>query len=111
MALRAMMFAVPVRRMRAPAAGMADTHDVEVELPGMCVRTGTLDTGVTEFDLQLTVSESFAGAGPGEGPAPARIATDFTRVTDPLPENHCGTRAVMAIVHAPPTASGSPRSN
>ncbi|AHH21631.1 non-ribosomal peptide synthetase [Nocardia nova SH22a] len=62
--------------------GVADTRDIEVELPGLSVRTGTLDTGVTKFDLQLTVTESFAGAGPGEGPAPAGIAAEFTYATD-----------------------------
>ncbi|MEV5652285.1 non-ribosomal peptide synthase/polyketide synthase [Nocardia sp. NPDC052254] len=62
--------------------GVADTRDIEVELPGLSVRTGTLDTGVTKFDLQLTVTESFAGAGPGEGPAPAEITAEFTYATD-----------------------------
>ena len=62
--------------------GVADTRDLEVELPGLSVRTGTLDTGVTKFDLQLTVTESFAGAGPGEGPAPAGITAEFTYATD-----------------------------
>ncbi|WP_227979661.1 non-ribosomal peptide synthase/polyketide synthase [Nocardia spumae] len=62
--------------------GVADTQHVAVELPGLSVRTSTLDTGVTKFDLQLSVTESFAGAGPGEGPAPAGIAAEFTYATD-----------------------------
>ncbi|WP_245922498.1 non-ribosomal peptide synthase/polyketide synthase [Nocardia nova] len=62
--------------------GVADTQDIAVELPGLSVRTSTLDTAVTKFDLQLTVTESFAGAGPGEGPAPAGITAEFTYATD-----------------------------
>ncbi|WP_083893226.1 non-ribosomal peptide synthetase [Nocardia veterana] len=62
--------------------GVADTQDITVELPGLSVRTSTLDAGVTKFDLQLTVTESFAGAGPGEGPAPAGITAEFTYATD-----------------------------
>ncbi|WP_406266603.1 hypothetical protein OH799_20575 [Nocardia sp. NBC_00881] len=46
---------------------------IAVELPVLSVATSTLDTGVTEFDLQLTVTEYSAGAGLGEGPASAGI--------------------------------------
>ncbi|MCX4097869.1 non-ribosomal peptide synthase/polyketide synthase [Nocardia sp. alder85J] len=53
-----------------------------LDLPDVTVRTSTLDTGTTKFDLQLTVAEHFAGAAPGEGPAPAGIHTEFTYATD-----------------------------
>nr|WP_153347567.1 non-ribosomal peptide synthase/polyketide synthase [Nocardia aurantia] len=53
-----------------------------LDLPDVSVRTSTLDTGTTKFDLQLTVAERFAGAAPGEGPAPAGIRTEFTYATD-----------------------------
>ncbi|WP_231387245.1 non-ribosomal peptide synthase/polyketide synthase [Nocardia sp. BMG111209] len=53
-----------------------------LELPDVSVRTSTLDTGTTKFDLQLTVAERFAGAAPGEGPAPAGIRAEFTYATD-----------------------------
>ncbi|MET8774529.1 non-ribosomal peptide synthase/polyketide synthase [Nocardia sp. NPDC004654] len=56
--------------------------DIEFALPGMSVRTGTLDTGVTKFDLQLTVTAGFAGAGLGEGSAPAGVPAEFTYATD-----------------------------
>ncbi|TQM30377.1 non-ribosomal peptide synthase/polyketide synthase [Nocardia bhagyanarayanae] len=56
--------------------------DIEFGLPGISVRTGTLDTGVTKFDLQLTVTAGFAGAGLGEGSAPAGVPAEFTYATD-----------------------------
>ncbi|WP_282778393.1 non-ribosomal peptide synthase/polyketide synthase [Nocardia sp. CC201C] len=55
---------------------------IGVELPGLLATAGTLDTGVTKFDLSIAVTESFAGAGPGEGPAPAGIQAEFTFATD-----------------------------
>ena len=62
--------------------GVADTRDIAVELPGLSARTSRVYTAATKFDLQLTVAESFAGAGPGEGPAPAGITAEFTYATD-----------------------------
>ncbi|MEV0033004.1 non-ribosomal peptide synthase/polyketide synthase [Nocardia sp. NPDC050793] len=65
-----------------------NSADTEFELPGMSVRTGTLDTAVTKFDLQLTVTAGFAGAGLGEGSAPAvapaerSYPAEFTYSTD-----------------------------
>ncbi|MFI7668809.1 non-ribosomal peptide synthase/polyketide synthase [Nocardia sp. NPDC049526] len=56
--------------------------DIAFELPDLSVCTSTLDTGVTKFDLQLTVTEGFAGAGLGEGPAPAGVRAEFTYATD-----------------------------
>ncbi|NNH75064.1 amino acid adenylation domain-containing protein [Nocardia uniformis] len=56
--------------------------NIGVELPGLLATAGTLDTGVTKFDLSIAVTESFAGAGPGEGPAPAGIQAEFTFATD-----------------------------
>ncbi|MEV6098141.1 amino acid adenylation domain-containing protein [Nocardia sp. NPDC051981] len=53
-----------------------------VELPGLLATTGTLETGVTKFDLSVVVTESFAGAGPGEGPAPAGITAEFEFAAD-----------------------------
>ncbi|WP_067838203.1 non-ribosomal peptide synthetase, partial [Nocardia lijiangensis] len=59
-----------------------NSADIEFVLPGMSVHTGTLDTGVTKFDLQLTVTAGFAGAGLGEGSAPAGVQAEFTYATD-----------------------------
>ncbi|MEV6767679.1 non-ribosomal peptide synthase/polyketide synthase [Nocardia sp. NPDC051030] len=56
--------------------------NVGVELPGLLATAGTLDPGVTKFDLSIAVTESFAGAGPGEGPAPAGIQAEFNFATD-----------------------------
>ncbi|WP_227997140.1 non-ribosomal peptide synthase/polyketide synthase [Nocardia australiensis] len=56
--------------------------DISVELPGLSVTTSTLDTGATKFDLQLTITEGFAGAGLGDGPAPTGIQAEFTYATD-----------------------------
>ncbi|QLY32390.1 non-ribosomal peptide synthase/polyketide synthase [Nocardia huaxiensis] len=56
--------------------------NIGVELPGLLATAGTLDTGVTKFDLSVAVTESFAGAGPGEGPAPAGIQAEFSFATD-----------------------------
>ncbi|WP_330250531.1 non-ribosomal peptide synthase/polyketide synthase [Nocardia sp. NBC_00565] len=66
--------------------------DIRFELPDLSVDTSTLDTGVTKFDLQLTVTESFAGAGLREGPAPAKLASsgvgaEFTYATDLFDES------------------------
>ncbi|MBF5000480.1 non-ribosomal peptide synthase/polyketide synthase [Nocardia sp. BSTN01] len=88
--------------------GVTDTQDIAVELPGLSVRTSTLDTAVTKFDLQLTVTESFAGAGPGEGPAPAGITAEFTYATDLFePDTIAGYarwwRQLLAHVVAEPT--------
>ncbi|WP_245746056.1 non-ribosomal peptide synthetase [Nocardia altamirensis] len=71
-----------------------NAEPIEFELPGLSAGTSTLDTGVTKFDLQLTVTDSptvsagsavthdFAGAGLGEGPASAGINAEFTYATD-----------------------------
>ncbi|WP_327142336.1 non-ribosomal peptide synthase/polyketide synthase [Nocardia sp. NBC_01327] len=56
--------------------------NIGVELPGLLATAGTLDTGVAKFDLSIAVTESFAGAGPGEGPAPAGIHAEFSFATD-----------------------------
>ncbi|MFI6367290.1 amino acid adenylation domain-containing protein [Nocardia sp. NPDC050630] len=61
--------------------------DIAFELPDLSARTSRLDTGVTKFDLQLTVTEGFAGAGLGEGPAPAGIRAEFTYATDLFDES------------------------
>ncbi|MEV4234561.1 non-ribosomal peptide synthase/polyketide synthase [Nocardia sp. NPDC050408] len=56
--------------------------DIAFELPDLSACTSRLDTGVTKFDLQLTVTEGFAGAGLGEGPASAGVRAEFTYATD-----------------------------
>ncbi|WP_405486129.1 amino acid adenylation domain-containing protein [Nocardia sp. NBC_00511] len=53
-----------------------------IELPGLLATTGTLETGVTKFDLSVVVTESFVGAGPGEGPAPTGITAEFEFAAD-----------------------------
>ncbi|MFJ9367784.1 amino acid adenylation domain-containing protein [Nocardia sp. NPDC101769] len=53
-----------------------------VELPGLLATTGTLETGVTKFDLSVVVTESFVGAGPGEGPAPTGMTAEFEFAAD-----------------------------
>ncbi|MFI1920288.1 amino acid adenylation domain-containing protein [Nocardia sp. NPDC020380] len=83
--------------------------DISVELPGLLATTGTLDTGVTKFDLSVAVTESFVGAGPGEGPAPAGILAEFefaedlfdSRTIDVLAERFA---RVLAAVTADPSA-------
>ncbi|MGW4329303.1 amino acid adenylation domain-containing protein [Nocardia sp. NPDC004573] len=55
---------------------------IAVELPELSVATSTLETGVTKLDLQLTVTENSAGAGLGEGSAPAGVPAEFTYATD-----------------------------
>ncbi|MCC3328735.1 AMP-binding protein [Nocardia abscessus] len=55
---------------------------IAVELPELSVATSTLDTGVTKLDLRLTVTENSAGAGLGEGSAPAGVPAEFTYATD-----------------------------
>ncbi|WP_433628263.1 non-ribosomal peptide synthase/polyketide synthase [Nocardia sp. CA-120079] len=61
--------------------------DIAFELPDLSVCTSTLDTGVTKFDLQLTVTEGFAGAGLREGSAPAGVCAEFTYATDLFDES------------------------
>ncbi|WP_433731100.1 non-ribosomal peptide synthase/polyketide synthase [Nocardia sp. CA-129566] len=66
--------------------------DIRFELPDLSVDTSTLNTGVTKFDLQLTVTESFAGAGLGEGPvsaelAPSGVGAEFAYATDLFDES------------------------
>ncbi|MBF6188705.1 non-ribosomal peptide synthetase [Nocardia farcinica] len=63
------------------ALSAAVTGDLAVALPGVAVRTSTVETGVTKFDLAVEVTERFAGAGRGEGPAPAGITAEFTYAT------------------------------
>ncbi|MET8873402.1 non-ribosomal peptide synthase/polyketide synthase [Nocardia sp. NPDC004604] len=66
--------------------------DIRFELPDLAVDTSTLDTGVTKFDLQLTVTEGFAGAGLGEGSASAELSSggvgaEFTYATELFDES------------------------
>ncbi|MFE9326301.1 non-ribosomal peptide synthase/polyketide synthase [Nocardia sp. NPDC052278] len=61
--------------------------DIAFELPDLSVCTSTLDTGVTKFDLQLTVTEGFAGAGLREGSAPAGVCAEFNYATDLFDES------------------------
>ncbi|WP_425302426.1 amino acid adenylation domain-containing protein, partial [Nocardia farcinica] len=63
------------------ALSAAVTGGLAVALPGVAVRTSTVETGVTKFDLAVEVTERFAGAGRGEGPAPAGITAEFTYAT------------------------------
>lgn len=77
---------LPADRSR-PAVSSGPSATFRFELPDLSVDTSTLDTGVTTFDLYLMVTESFAGAGLREGPAPAglassRIGAEFTYTTD-----------------------------
>ncbi|MBL1075547.1 non-ribosomal peptide synthase/polyketide synthase [Nocardia sp. 2] len=87
--------------------------DISVELPGVLATTGTLDTGVTKFDLSVAVTESFAGAGPGEGPAPAGIRAEFTFATDLFDPAaivvlaHRFERLLAAVCAEPGTAVGA----
>ncbi|MFC3962613.1 non-ribosomal peptide synthase/polyketide synthase [Nocardia jiangsuensis] len=59
---------------------------ITLELPGAQVRASTLDTGVTKFDLQLTISASRrerpVGAELGEGSAPAEVAAEISYATE-----------------------------
>ncbi|MFI6868167.1 non-ribosomal peptide synthase/polyketide synthase [Nocardia sp. NPDC050406] len=74
--------------------------NIGVELPGLLATAGTLDTGVTKFDLSIAVTESFAGAGPGEGPAPAGIQAEFTFATDlfdPATISDCAQRLLRLL--------------
>ncbi|MFQ6329772.1 non-ribosomal peptide synthase/polyketide synthase [Nocardia sp. CWNU-33] len=59
-----------------------NAQEITLELPDMSVATSTLDTGVTKFDLQLTVTEGFVGAGLEEGSAPTGVRAEFTYATD-----------------------------
>ncbi|WP_245546014.1 non-ribosomal peptide synthase/polyketide synthase [Nocardia higoensis] len=63
------------------ALSAAVTGDMSLDLPEVSVRTSTVNTGVTKFDLSIEVTELFAGADLGEGSAPAGIATEFTYAT------------------------------
>ncbi|MFC9432524.1 non-ribosomal peptide synthase/polyketide synthase [Nocardia sp. NPDC057030] len=98
---------------------------ITFELPDMSVLTSTLDTGVTKFDLLLTVTEQatvtgssevaarsavtegFAGAGLREGSAPAGIRAEFTYATDLFDEPtiaayaQCFVRFLRAIIDDP----------
>ncbi|MFG1789892.1 hypothetical protein [Nocardia sp. NPDC049149] len=92
---------------------------IEFELAGLSAVASTLDTGVTKFDLQLTVTEGltvsagsavmhdFAGAGLGEGPAPAGIRPGFARIAYLFDESttadyaHRFTRFLRAIIDGP----------
>ncbi|WP_327110320.1 AMP-binding protein [Nocardia sp. NBC_01730] len=70
------------RHSMAVLLAFGDAEAIAVELLELSVAPSTLDTGVTEFDLQLTVTEYSAGAGLGEGPASAGTPGEFTRATD-----------------------------
>ncbi|MEU1547072.1 non-ribosomal peptide synthase/polyketide synthase [Nocardia sp. NPDC005745] len=59
-----------------------NAEPIAFELPELSVATSTLDTGVTKLDLQLTVTENSAGAGLGEGSAPAGVPAEFGYATD-----------------------------
>ncbi|MBF6298599.1 hypothetical protein IU459_13760 [Nocardia amamiensis] len=54
---------------------------IAFELPELSVSPSTLDTGATTLDLQLAVTENPAGAGLGEGSAPAGIQAGFPTAT------------------------------
>ncbi|WP_433682548.1 non-ribosomal peptide synthase/polyketide synthase [Nocardia sp. CA-119907] len=76
--------------------------DIRFELPDLSVDTSTLDTGVTKFDLQLTVTESFAGAGLGEGPvsaelAPSGVGAEFAYATDLFDESTIADYALWLV--------------
>ncbi|MGX1805704.1 amino acid adenylation domain-containing protein [Nocardia sp. NPDC055321] len=64
------------------ALSFTASGDISVELPGLLATAGTLETGVTKFDLSVAVTESFVGAGPGEGPAPTGITAEFEFAAD-----------------------------
>ncbi|WP_067716331.1 non-ribosomal peptide synthetase [Nocardia yamanashiensis] len=64
------------------ALSFTASGNISVELPGLLATAGTLDTGVTKFDLSVAVTESFVGAGPGEGPAPAGINAEIEFALD-----------------------------
>ncbi|MFC9896576.1 non-ribosomal peptide synthase/polyketide synthase [Nocardia sp. NPDC127579] len=55
---------------------------IRFELPELSVCTSSVNTGVTKFDLQLTVTDGFAGAGHREGSAPAKLPAELTYATD-----------------------------
>ncbi|MFE3446653.1 non-ribosomal peptide synthase/polyketide synthase [Nocardia sp. NPDC059180] len=61
--------------------------DISFELPGISAKTSTLDTWVTKFDLQLTVTDHLGGAGLREGPAPTGVPAEFTYATDLFDES------------------------
>src|SRR5690606_32254891 len=56
--------------------------DISFELPGIAARTSTLDTGVTKFDLQHTVTDHLGGTGHREAPAPTGMTVEYTYATD-----------------------------
>ncbi|WP_433758772.1 non-ribosomal peptide synthase/polyketide synthase [Nocardia sp. CA-135398] len=86
--------------------------DIAFELPDLSACTSRVETGVTKFDLQLTVTEGFAGAGHGEGPAPAGVRAEFTYATDLFDEATIAdyarwlVRLLRAIVVDPELAVG-----
>ncbi|MEV0249069.1 non-ribosomal peptide synthase/polyketide synthase [Nocardia sp. NPDC050712] len=55
---------------------------IRFELPELSVSTSSVNTGVTKFDLQLTVTDGFAGAGHREGSAPAEVPAEFSYASD-----------------------------
>ncbi|WP_209886818.1 non-ribosomal peptide synthase/polyketide synthase [Nocardia goodfellowii] len=55
---------------------------IRFDLPALSVSTSSVNTGVTKFDLQLTVTDGFAGAGHREGSAPAEVPAEFSYATD-----------------------------
>ncbi|MFE7743332.1 amino acid adenylation domain-containing protein [Nocardia sp. NPDC057455] len=79
-----------------------DAEAIAFELPELSVATSTLDTGVTKLDLQFTVTENSAGAGLGEGSAPAGVRAEFTYATDLFDEATIAgyARALIAFLSA-----------
>ncbi|WP_228538976.1 non-ribosomal peptide synthase/polyketide synthase [Nocardia sp. XZ_19_385] len=55
---------------------------IRFDLPDLSVSTSSVNTGVTKFDLQLTVTDGFAGAGHREGSAPAKVPAELSYATD-----------------------------
>ncbi|NEW52222.1 amino acid adenylation domain-containing protein [Nocardia cyriacigeorgica] len=71
--------------------------DISFELPGIWAKTSTLDTGVTKFDLQLTVTDHLGGAGLREGPAPTGVPAEITYATDLFDESTIARYARMLL--------------
>ncbi|WP_040774194.1 hypothetical protein [Nocardia pneumoniae] len=66
----------------SPARRRVDNPEaIAFELPELSVSSSTLDTGATTLDVQLMVTENPAGAGLGEGSAPAGIRAGFPSIT------------------------------
>ncbi|MEV6277727.1 non-ribosomal peptide synthase/polyketide synthase [Nocardia sp. NPDC051832] len=55
---------------------------IRFELPDLSVSSSSVNTGVTKFDLQLTVTDGFAGAEHREGSAPAEVPAELSYATD-----------------------------